>query len=319
MAAVNRKTGFFAVCVLGVMLVGGCASSSDMDSMKNTLTNLQVDMINQKKDMAAQKERVSDLSKDVTTLKEYSLSAVKDSQSSIVSQTSDLSKEVQVLKGRFDENKYYSDKTIKDLVAEKELQQAKIAALENSVKELKAKVNAAAAQEEAQKPADKAADTPQDKAQPAQKKEDAAQPSAAKDVIKQLYDDAHVDFKEKKFPEARQKFEKFAKDNPKHELAPNALFWVGETYYGEKKFDDAILAYESLLKKHPQHDKARGAMLKQGYSFIEIGDKKTAKIVLEKLIEKYPRSSEADLAEKKIGEMLSRNTAASPKGKKKKR
>lgn len=319
MAAVIRKTGFFAVCFLCVALVGGCASSSDMDSMKNTLTNLQVDMINQKKDMAAQKEKVSDLSKDVTTLKEYSLSAVKDSQSSIVSQTSDLSKEVQVLKGRFDENKYYSDKTIKDLIAEKELQQAKIAALENSIKELKAKVNSAAAQEEAQKPApDKAADTSQDKAQPA-KKEEAAQPAPAKDAIKQLYDDALVDFKEKKFPEARQKFEKFAKDNPKHELAPNALFWIGETYYGEKKFDDAILAYESLLKKHPQHDKTRGAMLKQGYSFIEIGDKKTAKIVLEKLIEKHPRSSEADLAEKKIGEMLSRNSAASAKGKKKKK
>ncbi len=310
MAAFIRKTSFFGGCLLCVLLVGGCASSSDMDAMKNTLINLQADMINQKKDMAAQKERVSDLSKDVMTLKEYSLSAVKDSQSSIVSQTSDLSKEVQVLKGRFDENKYYSDKTIKDLIAEKELQQAKIAALENSVKELKAKANSAPVQEEAQKPAEKPVDKPQD---------NATQPSTSKDVVRQLYDDAHVDLKEKKFPEARQKFEKFAKDNPKHELAPNALFWIGETYYGEKKFDDAILAYESLLKKHPQHDKARGAMLKQGYSFIEIGDKKTAKIVLEKLIEKYPRSSEADLAEKKIGEMLSRNTAASPKSKKKKR
>ncbi len=72
-------------------------------------------------------------------LKEQSVGALKEGQSSLLSQVGDLSKEIQVLEGRFDENKYSIDKTIKDLLAEKDLQQARIAALENEVKELKAK------------------------------------------------------------------------------------------------------------------------------------------------------------------------------------
>ena len=45
-------------------------------------------------------------------------------------------------------------------------------------------------------------------------------------------------------------------------------------------------------------------MLKQAYSFIDIGDKKTGKVILERVIEKYSQSAEAELAEKKIAEIL---------------
>ena len=45
-------------------------------------------------------------------------------------------------------------------------------------------------------------------------------------------------------------------------------------------------------------------MLKQAYAFIDIGDKKTGKVILERIIEKYPQSAEAELAEKKIAEIL---------------
>mgnify|MGYP000117791388 CR=1 FL=1 len=61
-------------------------------------------------------------------------------------------------------------------------------------------------------------------------------------------------------------------------------------------------------------------MLKQAFAFVEMGDKKTGKVLLEKVMEKYPNSREADLAEKKIAELLSKNntkTKSSPKKKKK--
>ncbi|MFZ6008169.1 MAG: tol-pal system protein YbgF, partial [Nitrospirota bacterium] len=257
---------------------------------------------------------LSNISKDITTLKEYSLSAMKESQSSILIQTSDLSKELQTLKGRFDENKYFMDKTIKDLLSERELQQAKIAGLENELKELKSKISS--------QPAEKKESSA---VQEGHKDAEAAQPEAkdqkAADTTdpQKLYDDAQIDFKEKRYVDARQKFEKFSKDFPKHALAPNSYFWLGESYYADKKYEDAILAYEAFLKKYPNHEKTKGAMLKQAFAFVEMGDKKTGKVLLEKVMEKYPNSREADLAEKKIAELLSKNNAGTKSSTKKKK
>lgn len=301
------------VCCL--LILAGCATTSEVDNLKNNITNLQIESINQKKEIAQIKTDLTNISKDIATLKEYSLSAMKESQSSILIQTSDLSKELQSLKGRFDENKYFMDKTIKDLLSERELQQAKITGLENELKEIKSKINSLVAEKKEiaavqEGHEDSEAVRPEAKDQ---KAADAADPQ-------KLYDDAQIDFKEKRYADARQKFERFSKDFPKHALAPNSYFWLGESYYADKKYEDAILAYESFLKKYPNHEKARGAMLKQAFAFVEIGDKKTGKVLLEKVIEKYPNSREAGLAEKKIAEMLSKNNArtkSSPKKKKK--
>ena len=292
----------YALCglfLLFALLMTGCASTGYVDTIKS---DAEIQRINDRKEMADLKTSVDNLSSDIATIKGQSVTALKESQSSLLSQVGDLSKQIQVLEGRFDEYKYSLDKTIKDLLAEKDLQQARIAALENEVKELKATV---APQPAAAVPA------PEGAAASAGEQKKA---SSATDytIPQKLYDDSQIDFKGKHYAEARQKFEKFTTDFPKHTLAPNAYFWIGETYYAEKKYEDAILAYENFLKKYPSHDKAKGAMLKQAYAFIDIGDKKTGKVILERVIEKYPQSAEAELAEKKIAEILHHN------GKKKK-
>ena len=58
-------------------------------------------------------------------------------------------------------------------------------------------------------------------------------------------------------------------------------------------------------------------MLKQAYSFIDMGDRKTGKVILERVIEKYPTSKEAELAEKKIAEVLAKGPIKTKKKKKK--
>ena len=118
-----------------------------------------------------------------------------------------------------------------------------------------------------------------------------------------LYESALSAFKDKKYKEAREKFEVFTKEFPENELTDNALFWIGETYYNEKDFESAILAYETVLKKYPKSEKAASALLKQGFSFIETGDKKTGKTILENVRERYLNSKEAELAKKKIEEI----------------
>lgn len=310
---------FFAVvAALSGIVLSGCATTSDMDSLKNELSNIKSELATQRKNSNELKTTLADVSKDVTALKErtegvvkeYAFTAIRESQSSILTQTSDLSKELQTMKGRFDENKYFIDKAIKELIAEKELQQAKITAFENEIKALKAR-EPVVKEDVPEKNGNgkKAAEHP---VSPEVKPEE----DGPKDP-QRLYDEAQIDFKEKRYPDARQKFEKFTKDFQKHALTPNSYYWTGESLFAEKKYEDAILAYETFLKKYPDNDKVKGAMLKQAYSFIEMGDRKTGKVILERIIEKYPTSKEAELAEKKIAEVLAKGPIKTKKKKKK--
>lgn len=285
---------------LALFLLSGCVTDSDLDNLKSNMAQMQVQSINRDKDMAQMKEQIASMQRDLNTL-----TAIRESQSNILSQTSDYSKDLQSLRGRFDENKYFMDKTIKDLTSEIELQKARVTSLENQLKETKTKP--APETKEAEKPAGAPA-------APGAETESKGPESAAK-----LYDEAHIALKEKKYADSRKMFERFVKDYPKEGLASNSYFWIGETYYSEKKYEDAILAYEDFLKKYPNHEKVKGAMLKQGYSFLELGDKKTGKVILETLIEKYPKSNEAELARKKLKDLTAKKAPApAPKSKKKK-
>ncbi len=277
----------------------GCATGSEMETTKSNLAQLQVQSTTRDKDVSQIKEQLASLSKEMSAL-----TAIRESQSTLLAQVGDYSKELQSLRGRFDENKYFIDKTMKDLTSELEIEKARIAALESEFKAIK---TAAPAKE-----APKVADQGGEKA-PAVNTESV---SKSPDDAAKLYDEAHIALKEKKYAEARKMFERFVKGHPTDALTPNSYFWIGESYYSEKKYEDAILAYEDFLKKYPNHEKARGAMLKQGFSFLELGDKKTGKVILETLIEKYPKSKEAELAQKRLKELP--KSISTSKSKKKK-
>ncbi len=289
---------YFFGALLFSILLAGCVTTGDLDSLKNDITSLKVDSVNQKKEIAQLKERdFPQVKEKLSGLSEQSgsLSALRESQALLLTQLSDVSKELQTLKGHYDENKYFMDKTLKELTADRELQQARITALENELKEMKSKGAAPRKADEA------ASEGSKESAGASEKKVTGGD---QKDPLK-LYDDAHVDFKEKHYAEARNKFERFTKDFPGNVLVPNAYYWIGESFYAEKRYEDAILSYETVVKKYPEHDKARAAMLKQAYAFVDLGDKKTGKVILERVIEKYPKSPEAELAQKKLKEIVS--------------
>ena len=270
----------FPVLLLSVLSVPGCVTEETANT-QSTLAQLQVQMASHDKDINQLKEQMN------------SVTAIRESQSIILSQTSDYSKELQSLRGRFDESKYFQDKSLKDIMSEIELQKARITALENQLRETRPK---SADARDPGKPDDAVDKTPSAGGQPEKSAESAAK----------LYDEAHIALKEKKFGDARKMFERFIKEYPRESLASNSYFWIAETYYSEKKYEDAILAYEDFLKKYPNHSKASGAMLKQGYAFIDLGGNKNrlaGKDILETLIEKYPKSKEAALAQKKIKEI----------------
>ena len=99
---------------------------------------------------------------------------------------------------------------------------------------------------------------------------------------------------------ARELFSKFLDQYPKHKLAANAHYWLGETYYSEKNYEQAILEFQEVIKNFPEKDKVPAAMLKQGMAFKEMGDSKSSLYIYKKLTEEFPKSEEAKIAREKL-------------------
>jgi len=276
-------------CLLFTMLIiTGCVTTTDFETVKGDTNQSRKEIFEIKKD-------INDLkAKTANVIKEEDFRAFRENQGDLQSRVSDVEKSVQMLTGKFDENKYSSEKTVKDSASEMTLLKAQMASMEDQLKEIKTRLKNLESQPgEAKK---KLEETKKESPQKLSK------PAESKDKVS-LYEEAYDAFKDKKYKQAREKFEAFMKEFPQDELADNAQFWIAETYYGEKDYETAILAYEAVLKKYPKSEKAQGALLKQGFSFVEIGDKKTGKTILDKLIEIYPESREAELAKKKIEEI----------------
>ena len=94
--------------------------------------------------------------------------------------------------------------------------------------------------------------------------------------------------------------ETFLKRYPGDDLAVNASYWIGETYYAEKAYEKAILQFEELIQKYGEQPKVASAMLKQAMAFESSGDKATGRLLLQRVIERFPLSDEAKKAKKML-------------------
>lgn len=106
--------------------------------------------------------------------------------------------------------------------------------------------------------------------------------------------------KQKQYAAGRKQLEEFLQKNPGHSLAPNAAYWIGESYLGEKEYEKAILQFEEVIRKYGDHPKAASAYLKQGLTFDQLGDRQSARTILEKLTKGFPLSDEAAVAKERL-------------------
>lgn len=272
--------------ILGGLLflfLSGCMTTGEMEQIRADIAKLYFENSQLRQEVTELKTRMDKMTSDLTAA-----TALKEGQLTLLAQTQDYIKELQILKGRFEENSFNNDKKFKEL--------------NDKILDLQKKIAQPYQPFSSKEPL------------PSKELEQKKDSSEGMKNAKELYDEAHLAIKEKKYNVARAKLEEIIKNHPNFELLPNSYFWVAETYYNEKNFEEAILSYEEFLKRYPKHEKAPGALLKEGMAFLELKDKKTAKVVFERVIEKYPKSPEADIAQKKIAEILkSQNTTTKPK------
>jgi tol-pal system protein YbgF len=94
------------------------------------------------------------------------------------------------------------------------------------------------------------------------------------------------------YDKAIQQFRTFQRKNSTSEMADDAQYWIGESYFTRRDYNRAILEFNDVLK-YRKGDKVPAALLRQAEAFVEIGDKTDARLILQKLLNDYPNSLQA--------------------------
>ncbi len=98
---------------------------------------------------------------------------------------------------------------------------------------------------------------------------------------------------------ARRGFQEFLRSYPTHELAPDALFYVGESFAVESA-DSAVTYWTRVVTQYPRSGKASTALYKMGRIEEVRNNRAAAKGYYDRLLKEYPRSDEADLAREQL-------------------
>jgi tol-pal system protein YbgF len=122
------------------------------------------------------------------------------------------------------------------------------------------------------------------------------------------YDAAFKSLRAGDYVTASRGFRDFLVKYPDSPLAPNAYYWLGESYYVTMNYPVAIEAFQRLVKQYPQSDKVSDGLLKVGYCQIELKQQDAAIATLKQVSAKYPGTKAAGLAQERL-RRLQRQTA----------
>ena len=103
-----------------------------------------------------------------------------------------------------------------------------------------------------------------------------------------------------KFDDARRTFQKVFDDDPTGDLADNALFWIGETYFAAGNYAEATKYYKRVTVEFSEQNKAPDALFKIALAFEKTSDLGMAKKTLDEVIQRYPYSSAAASAKQEL-------------------
>ena len=143
-----------------------------------------------------------------------------------------------------------------------------------------------------------------------------AKPVPAGAGEKAAYDAALNALKAGEYVDSARQFADFLARFPNGPYAPNALYWLGESYYVTENYPLAIEQFQALVKRYPTHDKTPGGLLKLGLSQLGIKQEAEGRRTLEAVVAQYPGSDAARTAQQRLKPATPRPAATKPAAKK---
>jgi len=124
---------------------------------------------------------------------------------------------------------------------------------------------------------------------------------------RRTYDAGFDELKEGRYAEAARRFQSFLQQYPDGDYAPNAHYWLGESYYVTQNYGIALDSFQKLLRQFPNSTKAPDALLKLGYCQYELRQWDEAEATLNRVIQQHPDTTVARLAQGRLRAMRLEN------------
>ncbi len=99
---------------------------------------------------------------------------------------------------------------------------------------------------------------------------------------------------------ARAGFQDLLRQYPTADVAPEAQFYIGQSYETEGSIAQADSAYATVVSRYPQSTRAPTALYKRALALQQQGKVQAARAALDRVIRDYPRSDEAVLARDRL-------------------
>jgi tol-pal system protein YbgF len=114
------------------------------------------------------------------------------------------------------------------------------------------------------------------------------------------YNAAFETLKAGRYADAARQFQAFLDRHPAGTYAPNAMYWLGESYYVTQNYALAQEQFQGLLDRYPTHDKAAGALLKIGLCQQGLRQLDAAEASYNQVLGRYPGTEAARVADDRL-------------------
>lgn len=138
---------------------------------------------------------------------------------------------------------------------------------------------------------------------PSPSQPDAAQPGAAESNsqvaalpstqdARTAYEEAYRWLGRQDFAAAEKSFQRFLASYPNDQLADDAQYWLGESYYVRKQYKQAADTFLTGYRKYPSGNKAPDSLLRLGMSLKQLGQTQAACETFAEVKAKFPNASD---------------------------
>jgi len=132
-----------------------------------------------------------------------------------------------------------------------------------------------------------------------------AAPGAAAEAAspRRAYDAALATYRAGDYQGAIAAFDAFVKRFPRDPLAPNAQYWIGDSWFNLRDFRAAANAQQALITGYPDSTKVPDAMLNLSSAQAALGEGPASRKTLEDVIARFPQTDAAEKARARLSKL----------------
>lgn len=115
-----------------------------------------------------------------------------------------------------------------------------------------------------------------------------------------LYRSALDQFNQGDYTASLQSLNAFLESRPEADYMDNALFWIGECYYGMGRYNEALGYFQRVVSEYPDGNKVPDSLLKVALTYERLDNVRSATDVLRVLTDTYPSTDAATRAAERL-------------------